>query len=75
MRPIVLLVALVVHLKSVSSQRLVPPKKYHAEDEDDLPALPDEEQQELDNNGTTGMSKKNSLLVSFKDLRSLSNQY
>ncbi|KAK9703305.1 hypothetical protein QE152_g29424 [Popillia japonica] len=54
MRPIVLLVALVVHLKSVSSQRLVPPKKYHAEDEDDLPALPDEEQQELDNNGTTG---------------------
>lgn len=55
MRPIVLLVALVVHLKSVSSQRLVPPKKYHAEDEDDLPALPDEEQQELDNNGTTGM--------------------
>ncbi|KRT80592.1 hypothetical protein AMK59_5769 [Oryctes borbonicus] len=54
MRPILLLVALAVHLKPVPGQRLVPPKKYHAEDDDDVPTMPEEDEDELDYNSTTG---------------------
>ncbi|GJQ85770.1 hypothetical protein Trydic_g20331 [Trypoxylus dichotomus] len=53
MRPILLFVAL-VHLKPVPGQRLIPPKRYHAEDDDDIPTLPEEDEDELEYNSTTG---------------------
>lgn len=51
MRSIVVLFALVVPLLPVPGQRLVPPKKYHSED-DEAPTLPDEDDEELEGNST-----------------------
>lgn len=44
---------LVVQFIPTSGQRLIPPKRYHAED-DDVPTVPEEDEEELDYNATTG---------------------